>query len=123
MKILVVEDQPVLCEVLDLMLQPLDHDVSYAHDTDAALAALDTLEPDLVVLDASVPGGLDGYEICRTVRGSRRLSHTRVYMLGARGGAGPHRGPQADADRYFPKPFSALEFLGAIDAAARHHKP
>lgn len=122
MKILVVEDQPVFCEVLDLVLQPLRHDVSYAHDTDSALAALETLKPDLVVLDVSIPGWLDGYELCRNIRADHRLAHTCVYMLSARSGTqAVQRGRQVGADRYFTKPFSPLELLGAIDDAARQH--
>lgn len=119
MKILVVEDHPAICEVIALTLRARAHEVLFARDTDGALSLLETHRPDLAILDVTIPGWLDGYEICRYIRGHDGLHHTHVYMLTALDSAQyVQRGRQVGADRYFTKPFSPGEILQAIDELA-----
>jgi DNA-binding response OmpR family regulator len=119
MKILVVEDHPAICEVIAVTLLARPHEVLFARDTDGALSLLEANRPDLAILDVTIPGWLDGYEICRYIRGHAGLHHTQVYMLTALDTEQyVQRGRQVGADRYFTKPFSPGEILQAIDELA-----
>ncbi len=122
MNILVVEDHPVICEVLRLALEPQGHRVTLAGDAATALARMDEAPPHLVILDITLPGRLDGYDICRHIRGHERLKRAVVYMLSARAVLEDQvEARRAGANRYFVKPFSALALLAAVDQEARHH--
>lgn len=122
MKILVVEDQPVFRKTLQLALQPLGHEISYANDADSAQRALETIRPDLVVLNVKVQGWLDGFDICGTIRADARLAHTSVYILsGPEDTNAVQHGRHVGAGRCFTQPLRTLNLLGAIEDVARKH--
>ena len=79
-RILVVEDEPMVAEVVERYLRRDGHDVRVVHDGNVALDEYDRFQPDLVVLDVMLPG-IDGVEVCRRVR---ERSETPVIMLTAR---------------------------------------
>lgn len=71
----------------------------------AAMERIRKFRPDLVLLDATVPG-VSGYDICRSVRGDRELSHVKILMMTARGLASERRrGTELGADGFVSKPF------------------
>ncbi len=117
MKILVVEDEPLLRSGLEDLLRGAGHEVASAADG-AAGAALGLAEPfDLVVLDLMLPK-LDGLEVCRRLRQAR--PSLPVLMLTARGAEDDKvRGLKAGADDYLTKPFGARELLARLEALAR----
>lgn len=116
-KILVVEDHPTVREVLRTLLGMEDFEVAVAPNGEAGLALADILEPDVVVLDVSMPG-LNGYEVARVIKA--RASGTRIVMVTARTSEEDERaGREAGADAYLRKPFSLLDILEAVGVTAR----
>ena len=80
-KILVVDDDKNICELLRLYLVKEGYNVTMVHDGGAALAEFDKLHPDLVLLDVMMPV-MDGWEVCRKLRAK---DNTPIIMLTAKG--------------------------------------
>jgi two-component system KDP operon response regulator KdpE len=117
MKVLVVDDDPRLREALEvgLQLQWEDAQVVSAADGQAGLEAFFQTEPDVVLLDVSMPR-MNGFEVLKEIR---RLSDTPVIMLTALGEDVDLRGLELGADDHVPKPFSHLALMTRIKAVLR----
>src|SRR5262252_9216886 len=118
MKILVVDDDPRLREALEvgLQLQWQDAQVLVANDGEAGLEQFFQEEPDVVLLDVSMPR-MNGFDVLREIR---RVSDVPVIMLTARGeDVDQVRGLELGADDYVPKPFSHLALMARIKAVLR----
>lgn len=118
MKILVVDDDPRLREALEvgLQLQWEEADVLAAADGEAGLEVFYQEEPDIVLLDISMPR-MNGFEVLREIR---RVSDVPVIMLTARGeDVDQAHGLELGADDYVPKPFSHLALMARIKAVLR----
>ncbi len=115
-RVLVVEDEPMVAEVVERYLHRDGHSVSVVHDGQAALDAFDHFQPDLVVLDLMLPG-IDGLEVCRQMRAR---SQTPIIMLTARGEETDKLvGLGIGADDYITKPFSPRELAARVKAVLR----
>ena len=115
-KILIVEDEPSIAEVVSLYLERADYEVKVIGDGLAALDWLQLNTPDLVVLDLMLPH-VDGLEITRWLR-SR--SDTPIIMLTARREETDRiLGLEMGADDYVVKPFSARELVSRVRAVLR----
>jgi len=111
-KVLVVEDDATVRDVLTTLLGFEDFQVRTASDGPTGLALADSMKPDIVLLDVGLPE-LDGLEVCRMLR--KRSPNTRVVMLTGRSTAEDElHGVAAGADAYLRKPFSPLELLEAM---------
>ena len=115
-RILVVEDEPMVAEVVERYLRRDGHTVRVVHDGQAAMDAFDRFAPDLIVLDVMLPG-IDGLEVCRRVRAR---AETPVIMLTARGEEiDKLLGLGLGADDYVTKPFSPRELAARVQAVLR----
>lgn len=115
-KILVVDDEISLQETLTYNLKKEGYVVEVVGDGLAALELFRSIKPDLVILDVMLPG-LDGFEICRTLR---QESNTPVLMLTARDDEIDRVvGLEVGADDYLPKPFSMREMIARVKALLR----
>lgn len=115
-QILVVEDEPDLCEALRRALETHHYRVSIVGDGEAALRRASASPPDLVLLDIILPG-LDGFEVCQRLRADPQLGHIPVIMLTALSEApAVVRGLDLGADDYVTKPFEVPELLARIQA-------
>ena len=115
--ILVVDDDPDICALLEFKLSSGGHEVSVEHDGEAALAALELQQVDLVLLDWMMPR-MGGLEVCLAMRADDRYSRIPVLMLTAKAQeADVQRGLAAGADDYILKPFSPREVAARIDAS------
>jgi DNA-binding response OmpR family regulator len=115
-RILVIEDEPTVAEVVDRYLRRDGYDVSVVHHGALAMEVYDRIQPDLVVLDLMLPG-IDGIEICRRIRSSAR---TPIIMLTARGDEVDKLvGLEIGADDYMTKPFSPRELTARVKAVLR----
>jgi DNA-binding response OmpR family regulator len=115
-KILVVDDDPTVREVVLSYLRAEQYEVAGAADGETALSMIGHERPDLVVLDVMLPG-LDGLEVCRRVRATSDLPIIMLTALGAE----PDRvsGLELGADDYVAKPFSPRELVLRIGSVLR----
>jgi DNA-binding response OmpR family regulator len=119
-RVLVVDDDPALADVVARYLRREGFEVDYAADGATGLhLALSTL-PDLVVLDLMMPG-MDGFEVCRRLR---EVTHIPVVMLTAMGEEDDRiAGLDLGADDYVTKPFSPRELAARVRAVLRRAAP
>ena len=118
--VLVVDDEPIVREVVVRYLVREGHRALEAADGDAAREAIERSEPDLVVLDVMLPG-TDGLELCRWIRSSSELP---VIMLTARGEEADRIvGLELGADDYVTKPFSPRELAARVRSVLRRSSP
>jgi two-component system response regulator MtrA len=117
-RVLVVDDDPALSEMLGIVLRNEGFEPSFVGDGDSALAAFRTTKPDLVLLDLMLPG-TDGLDVCRAIRAE---SGTPIVMLTARADtADVVIGLESGADDYVVKPFKPKELVARIRARLRHN--
>ena len=115
-KVLLVEDDRTLLDVLKYNLTKEGHDVVTASDGVEALDVARNKKPDLIVLDVMLPK-LDGFEVCRILRSEMTVP---ILMLTAKAGETDKVvGLELGADDYMTKPFSMREFLARIRAMLR----
>jgi len=115
-RILVVDDEPQIVDLLRSYLRRDGFTVEQAADGEAALAAFGRLRPDLVILDLMLPK-VDGREVCRRIRDA---SHTPIIMLTARDEETDKLlGLELGADDYITKPFSPREVVARVRAVLR----
>ncbi|HXH20759.1 MAG TPA: response regulator transcription factor [Dehalococcoidia bacterium] len=115
-RVLVVEDEPMVAEVVDRYLRHEGFDTMVVHDGPSALTELERFMPDLVVLDLMLPG-LDGFEVCRRVRSA---GETPVIILTARAREDDKLlGLGLGADDYVTKPFSPRELVARVKVVLR----
>jgi two-component system phosphate regulon response regulator PhoB len=117
--VLVVEDDPVVADLVAFRLQRLGLQVTVETDGESGLAAARRLRPDLVVLDWLMPR-MDGLEVCRALRGDAdpALARTPVLLLTAKSqDPDLERGFAAGATDFIAKPFSTRELVSRVTAA------
>lgn len=118
-RILVVDDQQDIRELVRMTLEIDGHEVHEADNGQAALRLAGQLSPDLMLLDVMMPGGLDGLDVCRRIKqqagGGGAPAQMKVVMLSACGMKADQRaGLAAGADGYLTKPFSPRELLAVV---------
>jgi DNA-binding response OmpR family regulator len=115
-KILIVEDEAALSDLIRSHLEKEGHQIEQAGEGRQALAAADKTRPDLVILDWMLPG-LDGLAVCRELRRKHLMP---ILMLTARGEVADRvTGLQVGADDYLGKPFSIVELSARVASLLR----
>ena len=115
-KILVVDDDLNICELLRLYLEKEDYTVVIANDGASAVSTFNAENPALVLLDIMLPK-LDGWQVCREIR---KFSEVPIIMLTAKGEVFDRvLGLELGADDYVVKPFDAKEVIARIKAVLR----
>ncbi len=119
-KILVVDDEKPIVEILKLNLQKENYEVYEAYDGEDALLKAKTVQPDLILLDVMLPK-MDGFTVCRKIR---ETSTVPILMLTAREEeVDKVLGLELGADDYITKPFSVRELMARIKANMRRVSP
>ncbi len=122
-KLLLVEDDPALSELLVYRFQNEGYDIRATPDGDDALILASEDTPDLVVLDWMIEG-TSGIEVCRRLRRDKTTAHVPIIMLTAREAEDDRiRGLETGADDYLTKPFSPRELLARVAAVMRRVRP
>ena len=122
-KILLVEDDASLVELVTYNLEKEGFDVVRTGDGEEALTLAEEEKPDLVILDWMI-ANLSGIEVCRQLRRQTSTANVPIIMLTARGEEGDRiRGLDAGADDYVSKPFSPTELVARIRAVLRRIRP
>jgi DNA-binding response OmpR family regulator len=115
-KILVVDDDVNICELLRLYLEKEGYTVSIVNDGESAVKSFGEIQPDLMLLDIMLPR-LDGWQVCREVR---KFSDKPIIMLTAKGETFDKvLGLELGADDYVVKPFDAKEVVARVKAVLR----
>ncbi|MDR1621952.1 MAG: response regulator transcription factor [Synergistaceae bacterium] len=121
-KVLVVDDEPAIVDLVRQLLLRRGYEVITAVDGDAALQMIYDAKPDLVVLDLMLPK-LSGWEVCRRVKEDEEVRSTPILMLTARReDRDLVAGLELGADDYVKKPFSTAELSARISAILRRSK-
>ena len=122
-KLLLVEDDPALAELIEYRFKGEGYDVRLTGDGDEALLLAAEDAPDLVLLDWMI-GGTSGIEVCRRLRREKSTAHVPIIMLTARGAEDDRiRGLETGADDYVTKPFSPRELIARVAAVLRRVRP
>ena len=122
-RVLVVEDESAIAELIGINLRHAGYDVSVASNAEQAREQVDAALPDLVILDWMLPGQ-SGIWLAQHWRGQARTREMAVIMLTARAEEGDKvRGLDIGADDYLTKPFSTQELMARIRAVLRRKAP
>ena len=115
-RVLIVEDQADIRELIKMTLEFEDMDVAEADNGDVGWSATQASRPHLVLLDVMMPGSMDGFEVCRRIKADANLKRTKVMMLTARGQTSDRaEGSRSGADAYLTKPFSPKQLLEMVN--------
>ncbi|MFR7855069.1 MAG: response regulator transcription factor, partial [Acutalibacteraceae bacterium] len=115
-KVLIVDDDTNICELLRLYLEKDGFDTVIANDGEAAIVKFNVEEPDIILLDIMLPK-LDGWQVCRTIR---KNSTVPIIMLTAKGETFDKiLGLDLGADDYVTKPFDSKEVVARMKAVLR----
>ena len=119
-KILIVDDDENIAELISLYLAKECYDTKIVHDGESALRAFESYEPNLILLDIMLPG-IDGYQVCREIRSN---SNVPIIMLSAKGEVFDKvLGLELGADDYILKPFDSKEMVARVKAVLRRFQP
>ena len=122
-KLLLVEDDPALSELLEYRFKNEGYHVRTTSDGDEALLMASEDVPDLILLDWMIEG-TSGIEVCRRLRRDKATAHVPIIMLTAREAEDDRiRGLDTGADDYVTKPFSPRELLARVAAVMRRIRP
>ena len=115
-KVLIVDDDSNICELLRLYLEKDGFDTVIANDGESAIVKFNLDEPDIILLDVMMPK-LDGWQVCRTIR---KTSQVPINMLTAKGETFDKiLGLDLGADDYVTKPFDSKEVVARVKAVLR----
>ncbi|WP_338752387.1 response regulator YycF [Bacillus sp. FJAT-52991] len=118
-KILVVDDERPIADILQFNLKKEGYEVHCAYDGDQAVEMVEEVQPDLILLDIMLPGR-DGMEVCREVRKKYEMP---IVMLTAKDSEiDKVLGLELGADDYVTKPFSTRELIARVKANLRRHQ-
>jgi len=119
-KILIVDDDNNIAELISLYLTKECYDTKIVNDGEEALAAFDSYNPNMILLDLMLPG-IDGYQVCREIR---TKSNVPIIMLSAKGEIFDKvLGLELGADDYIMKPFDSKELVARVKAVLRRYQP
>lgn len=115
-RVLVVDDDKNICELLRLYLENEGYGVILAHDGEEAVVKFNALKPDIILLDIMLPG-IDGWQVCREIR---KKSNVPIIMITAKVETFDKvLGLELGADDYIVKPFDTKEVIARIKAVYR----
>ena len=119
-KILIVDDDLHIAELISLYMMKDGYETEEVHDGREAVKVAETFQPDLILLDLMLPG-MDGYQVCTEIR---KTSRVPIIMLTAKGETFDKvLGLELGADDYIVKPFDPKELVARVKAVLRRYEP
>lgn len=121
-KLLLVEDDEHILELLQYNLETRHYDISIARDGEEGIRLARAERPDLIILDLMLPK-VDGLDVCRVIRRDDQIADTPIIMLTAKGSEMDKiTGLELGADDYITKPFSIRELMTRIKVVLRRYE-
>lgn len=118
-KVLVIDDDVNICELIRLYMEKEGYEVLSVHNGKKAIEAFSMFTPNIVILDIMLPGA-DGWQVCREIR---KISDIPIIMLTAKGETFDKvLGLELGADDYIVKPFEPKELVARIKAVLRRYE-
>ena len=115
-KILIVDDQPEIRELVKITLQNENYAIIEASDGREAVDKIKKEKPNLVLLDIMLPEDIDGFEVCSQIKNDNNLKNIFIVMLSSHGSKEDiKKGKSVGADDYFIKPFSPLQLIEKVE--------
>jgi len=116
-KILIVDDQVEVRELVQVTLEIGDYQILTAENGQQALEIAQAEQPDIILMDIMMPGSnVDGLEACRRLKSNPDTAHITIVMLSAKGQESDlSAGKTAGADDYFTKPFSPIALIEKVE--------
>ncbi len=115
-KILIVDDQLEVRELVDVTLRVGDYEILKAESGEKGIEIVKAEKPELIIMDVMMPGGMDGLAAVRKIKSDPETKGCKVIMLTAKGQEADRKaGFEAGADDYFSKPFSPLELINKVE--------
>ncbi len=115
-KILIVDDQKEIRELVEVTLRLEDYQIFQAKSGDEAIKIARVERPDLVIMDITMPGSIDGLEATRVLKNDLETKECTIIILTAQGQQADREARfEAGADDYFAKPFSPLELIKKVE--------
>ena len=115
-KILIVDDQMEVRELVEVTLRAGDYQMFKADSGEAAIQIAQKEKPDLIIMDVMMPGKFDGLGATQQIKNMSETQNCKVLMLTAQGQqVDKEAGAAAGADEYFTKPFSPLDLIRKVE--------
>ncbi len=115
-KILIVDDRQEVRELVEVTLRSDEYRCFQAESGEKAIEIAKVEKPDLIIMDIMMPGGMDGLEATRILKGDPETKDCIIIMLTAKGQQiDKEEGFKVGADDYFVKPFSPLDLIKKVD--------
>jgi CheY-like chemotaxis protein len=123
-KILIVDDQLEVRELVQVTLEIGDYQILAAENGQQAMDVAQAEHPDIILLDIMMPGSnVDGLEVCRRLKNDPATADMTIVMLSAKGQESDiEAGRQAGADDYFTKPFSPIALIEKVEEVMNKDK-
>lgn len=131
-KVLIVESQPEVRELLSLTFETGPYNIILAENGEQGLSLARSQRPELILMDVVLPGSIDGFQLCHLFKTDPRTKDSYVLIVTAKGqAADKEKGFAAGADGYVVKPFSPMKLLqkvkdildGPIHSNSGHNQP
>ena len=117
-KILIVDDQMEVRELVEVTLRSGDYRVLHAESGEKAIEVAKAEKPALIIMDIMMPGKIDGLEATRILKKAPETRDSIIVMLSSKGQhSDKEKGFEVGADDYFSKPFSPLELIKKVEEA------
>jgi two-component system phosphate regulon response regulator PhoB len=117
-KVLIVDDQGDLRKLVRMTLDIGDYELHEAENAARAIQMLETVHPEIMIVDVMMPGDMNGIGLCQLVKSNPKSAHIKVFMLTAKGqNSDIEEGMRAGADGYLTKPFSPLKLIETVQGA------
>ncbi|MDY6854984.1 MAG: response regulator [Thermodesulfobacteriota bacterium] len=115
-KILIVDDQLEVRELVEVTLRSGDYRVFHAENGEKAIEVARAERPELIIMDIMMPGKIDGLEATRILKRTPETKECVIVMLSSKGQEiDKEKGIEVGADDYFTKPFSPLELIKRVE--------
>ncbi len=115
-KILIVDDDAGIRELVDMTLRSDDYHIFQAENGQQAIKIARAEKPDLIIMDVMMPGDIDGFEATRIIKSDPETKKCAIIILSGKGqDAEREKGFSAGANDYFTKPFSPLALIKKVE--------